>query len=146
MPKGKLVSGKKSKLAAKIRKAIGATENETVLVTTPQFKRTKDMPPVKKPPKDWDKLRNMTKAQLKALGCGSWDGRLMLFPKEWYNSIPAGYEIEDINGSTEEFVPGETDDDIRFGCLAYGVLASDGVEVVEANASCVPATTERGRN
>ena len=37
-------------------------------------------------------------------------------------SIPAGTEIVDINYATEKFEPGKTDDDYRFGMLAFGVL------------------------
>lgn len=59
------------------------------------------------------------------------DGRyitheLMLFPAEWYASIPAGFPIVDINGKLEDFEPGKTDDDRRFGLLAYGVMVPVG--------------------
>jgi hypothetical protein len=47
---------------------------------------------------------------------------LRLLPGEWYKQIPAGYEIADIFGEREEFAPGITDDDIRFGCLSFGIL------------------------
>jgi hypothetical protein len=47
---------------------------------------------------------------------------LMLFPGEWYSKIPADLEIVDIFGVRESFVPGQTDDDIRFGCLSFGVV------------------------
>lgn len=47
---------------------------------------------------------------------------LWLFPKEWYNSIPDGLEVIDINGGKEEFKRHETDSDIRFGALAYGFV------------------------
>ena len=51
---------------------------------------------------------------------------LWLFPDEWYSAIPAGLPIININAASELFVPGVTDDDIRFGCLAYGVLIKVG--------------------
>ena len=50
---------------------------------------------------------------------------LMLFPGEWYRHIPSGYEVVDIMFQKEPFCLGETDDDIRYGCLSYGVLAED---------------------
>ena len=132
MPKGKLKRSNQHPAARVIRRAIGATDTESVEVMTPQFTRTSNMPPVQPPPglpTEWQKLRAMTKAALKSLGCGSWDGRLMLFPGEWYSLIPSGLEIEDINGRQKKFVPGSTSNDIRFGFLAYGVPAVDGKEV-----------------
>lgn len=47
---------------------------------------------------------------------------ILLIPGEWYNSIPEGFELYDICGHKELFKKGETDDDIRFGCLAYGII------------------------
>ena len=49
---------------------------------------------------------------------------LWLFPAEWYDSIPNGFPIVDINGCIEQFERGKTDDDRRFGLLAYGVVVS----------------------
>ena len=77
----------------------------------------------------WAILRLLSCDVLKKIGLGSWDGRLMLFPVAWYEHIPAGYVIEYIDGGTEAFKPGETDDDYRAGFLAYGVPAIDGVVV-----------------
>lgn len=50
---------------------------------------------------------------------------LYLFPGEWYAHIPAGFEVVDIMGNRERFEPGVSDDDIRFGCLPYGVLRTE---------------------
>jgi len=47
---------------------------------------------------------------------------LWLFPKEWYNSIPDGLEVVDINGKREDFKRHETDNDTRYGALAYGFV------------------------
>ncbi len=38
---------------------------------------------------------------------------MWLFPGEWYDHIPEGHEVTDINYETENFVKGETFDDIR---------------------------------
>jgi hypothetical protein len=73
-------------------------------------------------------LSLMSVEELTAQGCMSWDGRLMLFPKEWYDFIPCGFPIESILGKTETFIPGVTDDDCRFGYLSFGVVAHDGVK------------------
>lgn len=151
------MSGKKlkpsslSKVAAKIRKAIGAGPDDNVEVTTPQFERPAGEPPPMAAPTSvagFDALRTMTDAQRLELGMRRW-GRpephdlavplrkgskkadlsgspmLWLFPGEWYSKIPPGYEIVDISYYIEKFKRGKTDNDIRFGCLAFGVLVRD---------------------
>ncbi|MBK6861012.1 MAG: hypothetical protein IPK91_02580 [Saprospiraceae bacterium] len=47
---------------------------------------------------------------------------LFLFPGEWYNRIPKGFKMWGISMKQKTFVPGESDDDTRFGCLPYGVI------------------------
>lgn len=47
---------------------------------------------------------------------------LWLFPAEWYDSIPNGFPVTDINGCIELFERGKTDDDRRLGLLAFGIL------------------------
>lgn len=143
MPEGVLKKKGENKLADKIREAVGAGPDEEVRVTTPQFERTKNMPIAAAPPAtrgDWDALRTMDVTALKEMGLGVWnkpdlEGKvLMLFPGEWYPHIPKGFWIEDLNTPVESaspmrirpagkeyFEPGKTDDDIRFGCLAFGV-------------------------
>jgi hypothetical protein len=62
------------------------------------------------------------------MGCGVWektDSSIhFLYPKEWYDLIPENYEIVCISGEVEHFKKGVTDDDIRFGCIAYGFIQS----------------------
>lgn len=114
--------------ARKFSEAIGAKEGDTVEVLTPQFERTDGVVPAI--PDGWERLRTLRSSTLKAIGCGTWDAPdengtvLMLFPKEWYAHIPEGFLVEDINGEQEAFTPGVTDDDYRFGCLAYGIRAA----------------------
>lgn len=109
-----------------LKDAIGLLPRERGQVITPQFERT-DGRQAFIPVDTWPMLTRLSADTLKSLGCGTWDepdenGKvLMLFPYQWYPHIPAGFEIEDINGETERFEPGKTDDDRRFGCLAYGV-------------------------
>lgn len=112
--------------AEKFAAALGVKPGDTIEIATPQFERTDGIVP-SLPIDGWERLRKCSRAALKALGCRAWDepderGKvLMLFPKEWYAHIPAGFEVVVINGDVEAFVPGETDDDYRFGCLAYGI-------------------------
>lgn len=49
------------------------------------------------------------------------DENVYLFPKEWYNIIPNGFIVTGLYGEEYPFEKGITDDDIRFGCLAYGI-------------------------
>lgn len=95
----------------------------------------------------------MSRQALKEVGLRAWDepdghGRvLMLLPGEWYQHIPRGYEIVDINGNAERFEPGVTDDDIRFGCLAYGIVIVEGGDrgLREAGGARAPGHERRGR-
>lgn len=93
-----------------------------IIITGSQHERVDGTVPAA-PPKDFDALRSMKQDQLQELGMRVWDETgLMLFPGEWYDFIPAGYDIVDISGNREKFEPGTTDNDIRFGCLAFGIL------------------------
>ena len=47
---------------------------------------------------------------------------LWLLPAEWYDAIPNGFPVTDIFGCIEQFERGKTDDDRRFGLLAFGVM------------------------
>jgi hypothetical protein len=49
------------------------------------------------------------------------DEDIILFPGGWYDIIPDGFKCTGIHGQEEIFVKGESDDDTRFGCLAYGI-------------------------
>jgi hypothetical protein len=113
--------------AEQFRAAIGAKQGETVEIITPQFTRTDGLMPAL-PQTNWSDLHKLPTATLKAIGCCPWDEpndkgeSLWLMPGEWYNHIPEGMPLTCIDGTTEPFKRGETDDDIRFGCLAYGVV------------------------
>lgn len=92
-----------------------------VRIYLPRFDRPATWPKVKPAPVPFERVREMTKAELLVLGCTWWDGRLMLFPVEWYDVIPVGFVVETINGAKKAFKPGKTDNDTRFGALAFGV-------------------------
>jgi len=127
--KGKLVSGSKNPLAKQIRNAVGASDNETVEIDSRPQNRDPRLPKVASPPStldEWATLRLKTVVELKALGLGLWDeSRLMLFPFEWYDAIPTGFEVVTINGRSVTFEPGVTSNDRGFGCLAYGIIAKE---------------------
>jgi hypothetical protein len=49
------------------------------------------------------------------------DEDILLFPGEWFNIIPEGFLVTDLFGEQYAFIKEKSDDDIRFGCLAYGI-------------------------
>ena len=112
-----------------LMKALGIEPGGTLNISTPQFTRT-DGHSITYTPTTQDEyaaLRNLEPENLKKIGCQIWDKEygktIWLYPGEWYNHIPAGTEIVDIFGDTERFIPGETDDDIRFGALSFGFVS-----------------------
>ncbi len=110
-------------------KAIGLQPGEKLEIITPQFNRI-DGAQVPSPDfmsvADFQALPTKDVATLKALGLGIWDsdenGTHWLYPAEWYLRIPDGLEILSISGEVEVFKRGETDDDRRFGMLAFGFM------------------------
>lgn len=116
--------------AAKFMDAIGAKPGEAIKVHTPQFTRVDGLK-VKPPICDFDRIPELPEGTLKAIGCQKWDepdssgNVLWLYPHEWYNHIPDGTTIVDINGNVETFERGKTDDDMRFGALAYGFMRKE---------------------
>jgi hypothetical protein len=107
--------------------AIGLQPGEELEIVTPQFDRTDGVQaPLLVDFNDWKSLHKTDEATLIALGFGVWDetekGKHWLFPKEWYDTIPDGYPITYISGEESTFRRGETDDDYRYGCLAFGFI------------------------
>jgi len=49
------------------------------------------------------------------------DEDIILFPGEWYNIIPDGFKCTSLYGEITEFIKGKSDNDIRFGCIAFGI-------------------------
>lgn len=135
--KGTLKPASKDPLAAAIRAGIGASPNEVVEITTPEFDRPPEwgrpgIPPTT--PAQWKALRSMNEAALREMDLRPWCSRqesveewgrygvLFLFPAEWYDHIPEGFPITDIAGTDETFRRGVTDDDRRVGYLPFGVF------------------------
>lgn len=119
-------------LADAVRTAIGAAPDDAVHIVTPQFTRTRPMPMPGRAPatlEEWADYRTLSMPDLRALGFGNWDGGLALIPGEWHGRLPAGLELECISGERVVVGAEDIDDDIRFGCLAYGLRvgpATDG--------------------
>lgn len=111
-------------LADAIREAIGAGPDEHVEVVTPQFTRPRGTPVPGQPPEtleDWEDYRTLPMVDLTALGFGNWDGGLALIPGEWHRRLPAGLVLECISGEKAVVGKDYIDNDIRYGCLAYGI-------------------------
>lgn len=112
-------------LAEKLREVIGAAPDEPIEFITPQFNREDGVTPVV-PTFDFNNLPSYSEETLLAMGCRPWDGPdengeiIWLYPAEWYDRIPEGHVVTDINGDDEPFQRGVTDDDRRFGVLAFG--------------------------
>lgn len=111
-------------IADAIREGIGAGPDDQVVCVTPQFTRTRGMPMPGQPPEtlqDWEDYRQLSITDLKSLGFGNWDGGLALIPGEWHSRLCAGLILEGLFGETVEVGKDYIDDDIRFGCLPYGI-------------------------
>ena len=111
--------------AEDLAKELGEGPHEFI---TPQFHRTDGLT-VCAPnltPYEWQNLGKLPLDRVRQLGCQMWEedakGIHWLFPGEWYPHIPAGTPITGICGDTKAFQPGVTDDDIRYGALAYGFI------------------------
>ncbi len=116
--------GDENPTAKKIRDMLGAGNYEQVRCILPQFEREdgKVITYIPTTIAEYDALKNAPDDILKGIGLQRWGKYdLWLFPAEWYDHIPEGYEIMDIFGKTEEFEKGVTDDDRRFGCLSFGL-------------------------
>ena len=107
-------------------RALPFEPGDTIEIMTPQFERTDgiQVPVPMFSPNQWANLYRMDKTTLRELGIGVWDesdaGTHYLFPKEWYGIIPNGLMVKFIDGEEAPFERGVTDDDYRFGCLAFG--------------------------
>ena len=128
--------------AEQLMAALGVKPGDKIEFITPQFNRTDGVRPAI--PDSWAMLTKLPKDTLKAIGCCAWNepddkgNMLMLFPHEWYAHIPDGFMVTDIFGKTEPFECGKTDDDRRFGCLAYGVT-------IKADATLSAMEAEHGK-
>jgi hypothetical protein len=104
----------------------------TINVITPQFEREdgKEPAPAPKTREDWAALRDASRETWAEMGMRRWseESGLWLFPGEWFDHIPAGFEVVDIHENRVVFDPDEMSRDQRFGVLAYGLRAESGGE------------------
>lgn len=109
--------------AKKLADAIGIKPGDTVEIRTPQFEREDGLEPIENPTDLFAILHTLFPETLKEIGMRPWGERgLWLFPYQWYAHIPEGMELMCIDGEIEPFKIGVTDDDMRFGVLAYGIV------------------------
>lgn len=122
MPEHDLAFGDESSLAAEVRDVLGVGPYDQVVAVTPQFERLEGGKPpwTPKTMQEFASLEKLSDAALRLLCLKQWDKGHWLYPGEWYDSIPKDYIVVDISGQGKPFLPGRTDRDIRFGCLAYG--------------------------
>lgn len=124
---GELLPEGVSALADAIRAAVGAAPGEPVHMYAPPHRTRGDGRVVNRFPltmAEFEELRHLPVEKLIDLGLRRWSEEtgLLLFPVEWYPMIPPGFMLTSISGETEPFEPGVTDDDCRFGVLAYGII------------------------
>tara|TARA_R110002051_G_scaffold257868_1_gene316891 strand:+ start:21714 stop:22124 length:411 start_codon:yes stop_codon:yes gene_type:complete len=122
--------------------ALGLKKGDVIEITGSQHHRDYDLE-IDFIPQDQKELEAVmstaSKENLIKMGCAIWTSYKekedrtylkkgeyhYLFPGEWYNHLPQGFEMVNIFGEKEKFVPGESDDDIRFGCLPYGFVRKE---------------------
>lgn len=123
MDESVLAFGDANPIAKKIRDMLGVGDYDEVRCILPQFERVdgKKITYIPTTTNELDALKKAPPDVLKDIGLCQWDEKIWLFPQEWYDYIPEEYEIVDIFGKTEKFQKGITDDDIRFGCLSFGL-------------------------
>lgn len=123
MKKAKLPTSAKNPTARKIRKAIGVSDTAPVNYTMRPRDRDPRQPPPSPPPDmaGFEALHKLTGKELTALGLGAWDGKIWLFPGDWYDHIPEGFPIENISNKKSLFERGKTPSDLGFGMLAFGI-------------------------
>lgn len=129
--------------AEKVRNEIlGKTSHldifDEIVVTTPIFEREDGIQViVPDEPLDFEKLKSNGPATLLKMGYRIWNEtatrRLWLIPGTLYNYIPDGYELVDIFEKPLKFEKGKTDNDIRFGVLAYGFMQETPSQSTEEN-------------
>ena len=85
----------------------------------------------------WNELRKLPMLALDQLGLRAWNDPddpspgdverfgakvLMLFPGNWLNAVPPGFEVVTINGSVKKFDAAQEAGDRRGGVLSFGLL------------------------
>lgn len=120
--KMQILSMDDANFAADFVEAIGAKPGDNIVFSTPQFDRIDDIEPIANPSQLFGMLHAMPEKTLRAVGMLPWDGRLWLFPYQWFALIPQGLPVECIDGEKLAWDNATCDDDMRYGALAYGIV------------------------
>lgn len=109
-----------------------------ISIVTPQFDRGDDTAVSFEPDEAvFQALPYMSEETLLGLGLQRWSDDHFLFPHEWYEHIPEGYEVVSILDEVEEFSTDTHHDDRRFGVLSYGVVRADRSGWQNADDNCM---------
>jgi len=110
-------------------KALGVSSEDTLVFYAPQFERVDGRVVQYTPttPEEYEAIKLMKPENLIKIGCQVWDSKNdvthWLYPYEWYDHIPNGTKIVTISGKITTFRKDITDNDIRYGALAFGFLS-----------------------
>lgn len=114
--------------AEKLAGFLGFEKGDVINIRTPTFERT-DGKQIKYFPctiKEYEALPKMDKKTLLDIGCQMWEkvGNKIhwLYPAEWFEYIPEGFEVYSVNEKYVKFNKHSCDADTRFGALSYGFL------------------------
>lgn len=111
-----------------LRAALGMKPGDKLRAAYPIFERsdTVIISYVPNTEQEYDALCLMSDESLKKIGCQVWeDNRFWthwLYPVQWYEDIPDGYEVTTIAGQKEIFMLGKTSCDARNSALGYGFI------------------------
>lgn len=113
------------KLQQKVMEALG----EQTEVEFPQLQRKHPLD-MCVPVDCWHLLQQMSMDTLESIGCFPYaetddaEQVLMLFPQEWYQYIPSGMKLVDVDGEDLTFSPGVSSNVTSMGMLSYGVVVN----------------------
>lgn len=124
MSEYELAFGDAHPIAKKIRKMLGVGDYEAVGCILSQLERTDGRKVTYVPAtiEEFDALKKAPDNILKDIGMQQWDEKLWLYPAEWYDYIPDQYEVIKISGKKGKFKFGVTNDEMRYGALAFGFI------------------------
>ncbi len=114
--------------ADKLAQALGVGKGGEIEITTPVHNRTDGVIVSYLPNtlQEYQKMHELSEETLLKIGCQLWDEeggvRHWLYPKEWFNYIPDGFEVYDICGKVHMFNRSNFSDDARYGALAFGFM------------------------
>lgn len=114
--------------AEKLAGFMGFEKGDVINIITPTFERT-DGKEIKYFPctvQEYEALPKMDEKTLIDIGCQMWDEKdnmiHWLYPAQWFEFIPEGFEVYTIGERYVKFNKNTSDNDTRFGALAYGFL------------------------